>query len=522
MNSAPKRDAGMKPLGRKIAAAILGTTLVALALSFFLNSIPMIHAYRQDGVDKARTLAGLMAASLAAPVDFDDPVAARENLGTLALNPAVTGAAVYLADGTPFAVFGEPPAHASLSGPGVEAGLSGLTAVAAIPSSRAGCVVALNVSLAGQWGFLRSYLLSGAVVLLGVFVFCFKLAGKFRRRLGDPLRGLTEAVDAIAASRDYSRRVDYESDDELGVLVAEFNAMLGRIEDRDARLNRHREMLEQRVEERTLQLKVKQLELLRNNRQLHREIGRRAQAEMIREEVERINRHDLKSGLSLVIGYPELLLQQGDLSPEQAKLIKRIRAAGYRMLDMIRNHLDMFKMEKGVYVLNRLPIDLIQVLCDLEEEFAPLLASSGVRLSISLDGRNVVGDEEFPVSGEGPLLRTMCRNLIQNAIEASGPGDEVAILLERGDRPRLTVSNSAPVPAEIRERFFDKYVTSGKENGTGLGTYFAALIARTHGADITMKTGDETGTVMSIAFRQRDRAEAMLNAIARDRSNPRQ
>ncbi|MGE4424204.1 MAG: ATP-binding protein [Pseudodesulfovibrio sp.] len=497
-------DAKMTPLGRKIAAAILGTTLLALALSFLLNALPMIHAYRQEGVDKARSLAELMAASLAAPVDFDDPKAAAENLRTLSLNPGVLGAAVYLGDGTAFASYGAPPPFAALAGPGVTSALSSLTVAAAVPSGNKGCMVALTVSLAGQWDFLESYLISGAVILLGVFVISLKLAGKFRRRLGDPLRELTEVVGDISGSRDYSRRVEYRSNDELGVLVAEFNAMLGRIEDRDARLNRHREMLEQRVEERTLQLKVKQLELLKNNRQLYSEIQRRAQAEMIREEVERINRHDLKSGLSLVIGYPELLLQQGDLSAEQIKLIKRIRAAGYRMLDMIRNHLDMFKMEKGVYSLNRLPIDLVQTLCDLEEELAPQLTSGGVRLAIRLDDRDVVGDETFTVSGEGPLLRTMCRNLVQNAIEASRAGDEVAVTLahDHAGRPCLTVTNPTPVPAEIRERFFEKYVTHGKENGTGLGTYFAALIARTHGADITMNTGDETGTTLRITFRR--------------------
>ncbi|OIQ50811.1 Aerobic respiration control sensor protein ArcB [Pseudodesulfovibrio hydrargyri] len=497
-------DARMTPLGRKIAAAILGTTLAALALSFLLNAVPMIHAYRQDGADKARSLAELMAASLAAPVDFDDPEAAGENLRTLSLTPGVTGAAVYLGDGTVFAAYGAPPDFADLAGPGVSTALSSLTVAAEVPSGNKGCLVAVNVSLAGQWGFLKSYLFSGALVLLCVFVVSLKLAGRFRRRLGDPLGELTEVIGDISGSRDYSRRVDYVSDDELGVLVAEFNAMLGRIEDRDARLGRHREMLEQRVEERTLQLKVNQLELLKYNRRLHSEIERRAQAEMIREEVERINRHDLKSGLSLVIGYPELLLQQGDLSPEQVKLIKRIRAAGYRMLDMIRNHLDMFKMEKGVYALNRLPTDLVQTLCDLEEELAPQLTSGGVRLTIRLHGRDVVGDETFTVSGEGPLLRTMCRNLVQNAVEASRSGDEVTVSLEfdHAGRPCLTVANPAPVPAQIRERFFEKYVTHGKENGTGLGTYFAALIVRTHGADITMNTGEETGTTLRITFRR--------------------
>ena len=169
-------DAKVTPLGRKIVAAILGTTLLALALSFFLNAIPLVHAYRQEGADKARTLAGLMAASLVAPVDFDDPEAAAENLRTLSLTPDVLGAAVYLADGSTLAVWGAPLSCEVPPKPGVRSALSSLTVVSPVPSGRAGCVVALDVSLAGQWGLLRSYLVSGALILLGVFVFCFKLS----------------------------------------------------------------------------------------------------------------------------------------------------------------------------------------------------------------------------------------------------------------------------------------------------------------------------------------------------------
>ena len=79
------------------------------------------------------------------------------------------------------------------------------------------------------------------------------------------------------------------------------------------------------MDERTSQLREKQMELLRNNRLLKAEIRKRVRAEMIREEVERINRHDLKSGLSLVIGYPELLLREGGLNANQEKTLKRIR-----------------------------------------------------------------------------------------------------------------------------------------------------------------------------------------------------
>ena len=501
----------LRPLGRKIVAAILALTLLAMGLFFVLNIIPMMYGYRTNAADRARTLAELMGASLSASVDFEDDAAARENLAALSLIPEVTGAAVILGDGTVFASFGDAPKSEGATTTSVSMHFSALTVAAPVPAAHQGSVVVIGMSLDGQWSFMQGYFVNGCLISVVVFLFCFKVAGVVRRKLGDPLQELTRVVHDISRSRDYSRRVEHESDDEIGVLVAEFNSMLEQIEHRDRRLGRHREMLEQRVQERTLQLESKQLELMKNNNQLYREIRKRAQAEMIKDEVERINRHDLKSGLSLVIGYPELLLTEGGLTDRQELLIKRIRSAGYRMLDMIRNHLDMFKMEKGVYALRTGQIDLVEVLCELEEEFMPLLASRGVRLAMTVNGVEAVGDEIFFISGEGPLLRTLCRNLIQNAIEASTAGDVVTVSLADGERKTLTFVNPAPVPEPIRRRFFDKYVTAGKENGTGLGTYHAALIARTHGANISMKTDDATGTVMQVVFREKGTGQLSLS-----------
>lgn len=498
------------PLGRKIVAAILGTTLLALVLSFALNMVPMLYSYRQVAADKASALGDLMATSLAAAVDFNDPDAAQESLHSLSLVPSVTGAVVYLGTGETFASYGIVPERPAGEQPPIRIGFSELLVINPIPAENANSFLLISVSLDDQWSMLKNNMLVGAIIFFCVFIFSSRLAGYFRRKLGGPLRQLTEVVTDISEERDYCRRVEYESNDEVGVLVTEFNSMLEKIEERDARLALHREHLEQTVAERTIQLQVKQQELMRNNRLLLSEIQQRSKAEMIREEVERINRHDLKSGLSLVIGYPELLLRDGNLTPEQEKMVKRIRAAGYRMLDMIRNHLNMFMMEKGIYSLRRQSVDLVETLCGLEEEFTPLLKSVEVRLDMDLNGNQVVGDESFVVSGDTPLLRAMLRNLIQNAIEASGPGDTVTISMNSGRKQQLLVRNSAQVGAEIRRRFFEKYVTHGKENGTGLGTYFAALIAKTHGASISMKTGPDVGTVITVVFRNEKRKKPAL------------
>lgn len=305
----------------------------------------------------------------------------------------------------------------------------------------------------------------------------------------------------ISESKDYTRRVSYRSDDEIGYLVTEFNSMLAKIDKRDQWLNSHREMLENIVSQRTKQLRSKQAELEKKNKLLVQQIHERRTAEMIRDEVERINRHDLKSSLNLVIGYPELLLNSEEpLSADQRKYIKRIASAGYRMLDMIQFHLDMFKMEQGIYRLKTMNLDLVDLMTSLEEEMALLLNQSKVNLSIMLDGKEIEGVEEIFLTGEGMLLRTMFRNLIKNAVEASKEGDTVTIAINSGPPISVTVKNTLAVPEEIRERFFDKYVTLGKEDGTGLGTYSAKLIAETHKATITMHSAEATGTEVTACF----------------------
>ena len=62
----------------------------------------------------------------------------------------------------------------------------------------------------------------------------------------------------------------------------------------------------------------------------------------------------------------------------------------------------------------------------------------------------------------------------------------------------IVVHNEGPVPLEIRERFFDKYVTHGKKNGTGLGTYSAKLITTTLHGFIAMESSDEAGTNITV------------------------
>lgn len=218
----------------------------------------------------------------------------------------------------------------------------------------------------------------------------------------------------------------------------------------------------------------------------------------LREDVERITRHDLKNPLQIIIAGPDMLLEEMELDSEHASILKAIAEAGYRMLDMINRSLDLYKMEKGSYQFSPVPFDLIVVLGRIAAELKQPLKNDNLTLNILLDGSSRETDDKFMVSGEELLCHSMLGNLIKNAIEASPADQAITVSLEKGNNATIKIHNKGSVPSAIRDRFFDKYATSGKKHGTGLGTYSASLLVKVHGGSIYLDTSDEDSTTIVV------------------------
>ncbi|GLX83752.1 hypothetical protein tloyanaT_00040 [Thalassotalea loyana] len=119
------------------------------------------------------------------------------------------------------------------------------------------------------------------------------------------------------------------------------------------------------------------------------------------------------------------------------------------------------------------------------------------QLNRSLQVDNFVS-HSTEVKGEEILLTTMFTALHLNAIEAAPRGSKVSFF-ESTSNPRfveVTIYNPGAVPVEIREQFFDKYVSKGKVNGVGLGTYTAKLVCQTLGGDIALEANDKETRVI--------------------------
>ncbi|MHC1790520.1 PAS domain S-box protein [Solidesulfovibrio sp.] len=224
------------------------------------------------------------------------------------------------------------------------------------------------------------------------------------------------------------------------------------------------------------------------------DITPRKELESIREDVERIMRHDLKAPLNSILNLPDIIAALGDTTPEQRDLLGEIEQTGRLMLEQIDFSLDLHKMETGGYVPETQQVDLCRVVGGAAEMLQKPAAARGVAIAVETpDGTAVFA------RANALLLQTTAANLIKNAIEADPAGSTVRVrFFQTEAQAGFAVTNAALVPADITPVFFEKYATSGKSGGSGLGTYSARLMTECQGGDIRMTTAPETGTTVTV------------------------
>lgn len=222
--------------------------------------------------------------------------------------------------------------------------------------------------------------------------------------------------------------------------------------------------------------------------------------EQIKDDVERIVRHDLKAPLTGLINIPRLLLEDDNLTPEQQKLLGMVDASARKMLRLINSSLEIYKIESGTYRL--LPkrcclAKLIRCNIDMLTHDVNIVSKQ----VIFRDHTIVSGESQAHLETDELLLDIILMNILRNALEASEDKDQITIDLKENDTScTIAISNAKAVPMEIRDRFFEKYVTSKKSGGTGLGTYSAYIMTQALQGTIEMETSDTTGTKVTISI----------------------
>lgn len=230
------------------------------------------------------------------------------------------------------------------------------------------------------------------------------------------------------------------------------------------------------------------------------DVTKRVQAEEMRQRVEAMLRHDLKSPLSGILGLSKLV-EDRTQDEKICEWAGAIRECSEGLLQMVELNLDIFKMEQGLFKLDPAPCDLARMLLRLRLGMSTALSSRELEMRILLNEAVLGQDVSLPITCNAPLVENMFSNLLQNALEASPQRARITVkIVPNGTALKVGIHNQGAVPEDIRHCFFQKYATSGKRNGTGLGAYSARLIAQAHGGEITFRSSDSEGTSVTVTL----------------------
>lgn len=245
-----------------------------------------------------------------------------------------------------------------------------------------------------------------------------------------------------------------------------------------------------------------QLRLDRLRREMEAKNRELARLDELKNRFVGIAAHDLRTPLTALIGYSEVLLEPGTVDPvRDHDLVKRIQRASFFMLRLVNDLLDLSAIEAGSIRLDLAPTDLRAILRSSAELHGTLAAPKRIAVELEEDA--------------GPLfarvdevkLEQVLGNLVGNAIKFSAPGTRVKVSLRRdGALARFAVEDEGPgIPAHELDRMFEPFQTTSVkstagEKSTGLGLAIVKKIVNAHGGEIHAVSEVGRGTTFHFAL----------------------
>jgi diguanylate cyclase (GGDEF)-like protein/PAS domain S-box-containing protein len=250
------------PIGRKLLLVGLLTSGIALFSVSLVLSVRGAVELSDHTLTDMKTYAKVTGNTIASAMLFDDRKTATEMLASLSANPDVVDAILYDTDGEVFARYSVPNHPSDM--PFVRQGshqFSWRQLIVSEPIQFGGDTLGsiyLESDLHSLYdGLLRDIVLTFLAAGI-VFLLVTLLYSRLQQAIVAPVVALADAMQEVSSGQDYGIRVSAASRDEVGKLAHAFNAMLERIQSRDAELAKHRERLEEVVAQRTASLTAAQ------------------------------------------------------------------------------------------------------------------------------------------------------------------------------------------------------------------------------------------------------------------------
>ena len=209
--------------------------------------------------------------------------------------------------------------------------------------------------------------------------------------------------------------------------------------------------------------------------------------------------HELKTPLTAISGYAELIENKMVDGDQQIRFAGEIRKNAARLLSLINDIIALSELDTATAPMQLQSVELLglaQEVCDGLE-----VAARQRQVRLQTFGR------EAKASGDRELLEELLENLVQNAIRYNKEGGFVQVTVkETGGHPSLTVEDSGiGIPEESLDRVFERFYRVDKSRsretgGTGLGLAIVKHIAQLHGAQVALESELGKGTKVTVTF----------------------
>ena len=229
------------------------------------------------------------------------------------------------------------------------------------------------------------------------------------------------------------------------------------------------------------------------------DVTEREQREKLRREFSANVSHELKTPLTSISGFAELM-SQGLVPPDKVREFSLdIQKECTRLTNLVEDIIDLSRLEEGGGDMTWEDIDLYTLCDDVLQSLEPVAKRQAVTLRLA--------GESLQVRGVYQVLREMIYNLCDNAIKYNRSGGSVTVAVARSaGRASVTVADTGiGIPYEDQSRVFERFYRVDKSHsraigGTGLGLSIVKHAAALHGAEIKLQSQPENGTVITVLF----------------------
>ena len=252
-----------------------------------------------------------------------------------------------------------------------------------------------------------------------------------------------------------------------------------------------------------IQENVPYKELIPFAESIHSDRILRENNEKMRQEFTANVSHELKTPLTSISGYAELI-ETGIAKPEDVQgFAQKIHVEATRMIQLVNDILQLSKLDNASEAGNEPEMGVVDLL-EVAQECVERQKLNAQRSFISLA---YLGESAL-VQGNRGQLDELCQNLCDNAIRYNRPGGKVQITTacNRDGHCTLTVSdNGIGIPREAQSSVFERFYRVDKSRskatgGTGLGLAIVKHIARIHNARIKLESQVDVGTTITVTF----------------------